>query len=207
MASPAASDPRRVFQRQKEACRAAAAPGYRRRREILQALENLILTHQDAIAEAISLDFGNRSVRETKLMEVFPAVSGLSHARRNLKKWMKPQRRRVSLWFAGAANRVIPQPKGIVGIVSPWNYPLLLAVSPLTSAVAAGNRCMIKMASHSQRLCRLMGQLVSSLIPEDELAILPVCRRGISLPWRSITWCSPVLPVPDRLSWKPQRPI
>jgi coniferyl-aldehyde dehydrogenase len=69
---------------------------------------------------------------------------------------MKPQKRHVALHFAGARNRVIPQPKGVVGIISPWNYPLQLALSPLTCAVAAGNRCMVKMAANSQNLCRLL---------------------------------------------------
>jgi len=171
-------DPGAIFDLQKAACRADPGVPYARRHDALKALEDLLVDNQQAIAEAISLDFGNRSVHETRLLEIFPTVSGLSHARRKLKKWMRPQRRHVSLWFAGASNRVIPQPKGVVGIISPWNYPLQLALSPLTNALAAGNRCMIKMATNSQRLCRLLDRLISEVFPADYVAVLPGVSAG-----------------------------
>jgi coniferyl-aldehyde dehydrogenase len=69
---------------------------------------------------------------------------------------MKPKKRHVSAMFATGKNRLIPQPKGVVGIVVPWNYPLFLAISPLTSAIAAGNRVMIKMAQNSKNLRELL---------------------------------------------------
>lgn len=80
------------------------------RRHALMALEMLLVENQEDIAEAISRDFGHRSLHETKLLEIFPTVSGLANARRCLKKWVKPQHRHVSFWFMGAKNRVIPQP-------------------------------------------------------------------------------------------------
>src|SRR5947207_13487902 len=86
---------------------------------------------------------------------------------------MRPQRRHVSVLFATGSNRVIPQPKGVIGIVSPWNYPLFLTISPLTSVLAAGNRAMIKMASNSQNVCRLLQQKIAEQLPEDLVAILP----------------------------------
>jgi len=162
-----------IFQRQKAAGRRQPFLSLKERRRTLWKLENLLLQNQDAIAHAIRRDFGHRSVHETRLLEIFPAVSGLSDARRRLRKWMKPRRRHVSLLFPGAANRVIPQPKGVVGIVSPWNYPLLLVLGPLTCALAAGNRCMVKMAAHSQGLCRLLRDLIGREIAEDLIAILP----------------------------------
>src|SRR5207247_5774920 len=130
----------------------------------------------DAIADAINCDFGNRCAEESKLLEVFTCVDGIRHTRHKLHKWMKPQRRRVSVLFATGANRLIPQPKGVVGIVSPWNYPLFLTVSPLTSALAAGNRCMIKMATNSSNLCRLLADKFKAVFPEEEVAILPSVR-------------------------------
>jgi coniferyl-aldehyde dehydrogenase len=143
------------------------------RLKTLLKIEKILVKNQDAIADVLCRDFGNRSIQETKLLEIYPTVAGLADARRRLRKWMKPRSRHVSLLFFGARNRVIPQPKGVVGIISPWNYPLQLAFSPLTSALAAGNRCMIKMASHSQGLCRLMRKLLSREIPEERVALLP----------------------------------
>lgn len=112
-----------IFNRQRAVCRDNPYLPVTVRLDALMALETLLVENQEEIAEAICLDFGHRSHHETKLLEIFPTVSGLADARRHLKKWARPQRRHVSLWFTGAGNRVLPQPKGIVGIISPWNYP------------------------------------------------------------------------------------
>ncbi len=164
---------RAVFESQRAAWLARPYLSCQERYDALLALETLLMEHRDAIADAVCQDFGQRSRQETLLLDIFPTVSGLAHARRHLKKWMRPRNRHTSLLFAGARNRVIPQPKGVVGIISPWNYPLQLAFSPLTCALAAGNRCMIKMAARSQRLCRLMAGLVGGVLPQDLVAILP----------------------------------
>ncbi|MGD9331983.1 MAG: coniferyl aldehyde dehydrogenase [Desulfobacterales bacterium] len=169
---------RDVFERQFAASRQGPPLSLEARRDILQKLESVLIAHQDAIAEAISKDFGNRSIHETKILELFPAIDGLRYTRRRLKKWVRPRNRHVGLWFKGARNRVIPQPKGVVGIIAPWNYPLFLVVSPLTSALAAGNRCMIKMAANAQGLCRLMHAILRPVFPEDLLAILPGVSAG-----------------------------
>ena len=169
---------RDIFQRQKAACLEGPPFTLEERRDTLQKLEAVLIEHQDAIAEAISKDFGNRSIQETKILELFPAIDGLRYTRRKLKKWMRPRKRHVALWFKGARNRVIPQPKGVVGIIAPWNYPLFLVVSPLTSALAAGNRCMIKMAANAQGLCRLLHDILAPVFPEDLLAVLPGVAAG-----------------------------
>ncbi len=162
-----------VFKRQRSACLKNPYPNLEQRRTNLLKLEQLLRDNQDAIAEAINQDFSNRSVHETKLLEIFASIDGLKDCRRRLKKWMKPQKRHVSMWFAGAKNRVLPQPKGVVGVVVPWNYPLFLCIGPVTSALAAGNRCMVKMAANSQHLCRLLAKLVGEKFDDDTLAILP----------------------------------
>ncbi|NND29344.1 MAG: coniferyl aldehyde dehydrogenase, partial [Myxococcales bacterium] len=123
-------------------------------------------------------DFGHRCAEESKILEIFPVIDGLRHTRKKLRKWMKPQRRPISWLFATGSNRLIPQPKGVVGIVSPWNYPLFLTLSPLVSVLAAGNRAMIKMASNSQHLCRLLADKFGEVFPEEVIAILPGVRAG-----------------------------
>ncbi len=167
------SPAREIFNRQRAAWLSEPFLSAAVRRDTLTAIEEILVRHEQAIVEAISVDFGNRSFHESRLLEIFPTVTGLRHARKKLAQWMRPRRRPVSLWFLGAQNRVIPQPKGVVGIISPWNYPLQLALSPLTSAIAAGNRCMVKMATHSQNLCRLLDELVSRVVPQELVAILP----------------------------------
>jgi coniferyl-aldehyde dehydrogenase len=168
-----ANEAQRVFALQRAAYLRHPYPSLAERRAALTALERALLGAKDAIAEAIHKDFGHRAAEESLLLELFTCIDGIRHARKKLGKWMKPQRRSVSLLFATGSNRVVPQPKGVIGIVSPWNYPLLLTISPLTSALAAGNRAMIKMAASSQTLCRLLHGRLSAVFPEDQVAVLP----------------------------------
>ena len=162
-----------VFTRQRTATRQQAYPELETRLQNLDKLHKILLENQTAISGAISSDFGNRCPQETRLLEVFGLLGGIAYNRKRLKKWMKPQKRHIGLAYLGGKNTVIPQPKGVVGIVAPWNYPLFLALSPCISALAAGNRCIVKMASNSQTLCRLLDKLVSEVFDEDTLAIIP----------------------------------
>ncbi|WP_321494700.1 coniferyl aldehyde dehydrogenase [uncultured Desulfobacter sp.] len=146
---------------------------YTKRIELLNAMESILIENDQDICKAISRDFGNRSVHETRLLELTPCLTGLRYTRRRLKKWMTPQRRHVSFLFTGGRNRVIPQAKGIVGIVTPWNYPLFLALSPMTSALAAGNRVMVKQAASGQGLCRLLDRLFAEKIPKEYICFAP----------------------------------
>ncbi|QEQ97225.1 aldehyde dehydrogenase family protein [Neptunomonas concharum] len=139
----------------------------------LNTLENLLLENKQEIAIALNKDYGNRSIHETLLAEVFTAVDGIRYAKKNLRKWTKPQKRSHSIWFLGVKNTLIAQPKGVVGVISPWNYPLFLFVSPVTSAFAAGNRCMVKMAKESSNLSKLLKNLVDHYFDTATLAIIP----------------------------------
>jgi coniferyl-aldehyde dehydrogenase len=170
------NEAQRVFALQRAAQLAHPYPSLAERRRHLDLLERVLLDNADAIADAINADFGHRAAEETKMLELFVCLDGIRHTRRKLARWMRPERRHVSVLFATGSNRVIPQPKGVVGIVSPWNYPLLLTVSPLTSVLAAGNRAMVKMASNSQHLCRLLHEKLAAVLPEDTLAVLPGVR-------------------------------
>lgn len=162
-----------VFNTQRSASRATPYPSLEQRLESLTKLENLLRDNQDAIADAICQDYGNRSSQETRMLELFGLLSGIGYTKKRLKKWMKPQKRHVSMAFFGAKNTVIPQPKGVIGIVTPWNYPLFLALSPCISALASGNRCIIKMAANSQTLAKLMDTLISNAFDEEVLAVIP----------------------------------
>ncbi len=170
------NEAQRVFELQRAAYLRHPYPSLEERLNSLKKLERILVDNADAIAGAINRDFTNRCVEETKILEVFGCVDGIRHTRRKLKKWMKPQRRHVSINFVTGSNRVIPQPKGVVGIVSPWNYPLFLTISPLTSILAAGNRAMIKMATNSQHLCAFLHEKIGEEFAEDSVAILPGVR-------------------------------
>src|SRR5262245_3441828 len=170
------NEAQRVFKLQREAYLRHPYPSLEERRENLYKLERILVDNATAIADAISADFGHRALEETLMAELFTSVDGIRDARKRLHKWMRPQKRHVSILFATGSNRVIPQPKGVVGVVAPWNYPLFLTAGPLTSILAAGNRAMVKMATNSQNLCRLLAEKARAVFPEDTLAILPGIR-------------------------------
>jgi coniferyl-aldehyde dehydrogenase len=147
-------------------------PSLEQRLATLNQLLTILKTNEHDIAEAISKDFGNRACQETRLAELFLCIDGIKYARKRLKQWMRPQKRSVSMWFLGASNTVIPQPLGVVGIIVPWNYPLFLCISPLIGALAAGNRCMVKMASNSSHLSQLLQSLFAEQFPQEQLTIV-----------------------------------
>ncbi|MBZ5754117.1 coniferyl aldehyde dehydrogenase [Pseudomonas sp. S5(2021)] len=147
-------------------------PDLEQRLQWLEALHEVIASHQQALVEAISADFGNRSADETLLAEVMPSLHGIRHAKRHLARWMKPSRRRVGLAFQPASARVVYQPLGVVGIIVPWNYPLYLAIGPLVGALAAGNRVMLKMSESAPATGRLLRDLLGQVFAEHEVAVV-----------------------------------
>ena len=163
---------RSLLDAQTQAYYAQGIPSLMQRLASLDALFHILKDNQHAIAEAISADFGHRAHQETQLTELFLCIDGIRYASKHLKKWMRPQKRSTSIWLLGSQNKVIPQPLGVVGIVVPWNYPLFLCISPLIGALAAGNRCMIKMAANSSHLSQLMHRLVSERFSPDALTIV-----------------------------------
>ncbi|HAT7737791.1 TPA: aldehyde dehydrogenase family protein [Vibrio vulnificus] len=146
-------------------------PTYQKRLENLNKLESLIKAHQAEIIYAIEQDFGTRSISETGLLELFTSIETIRDAKKQLKKWMKPSHRHTSVWFFPAKNRVVPQPLGVVGVIVPWNYPLMLTIGPLVAALAAGNRVMLKMSQNSPHLAQLLVELFEAQFNRDEVAI------------------------------------
>ncbi|MFZ5558137.1 MAG: coniferyl aldehyde dehydrogenase [Pseudomonadota bacterium] len=157
---------------QRRAFDADPYPAAARRREHLTALERALRAHAEAIARAIDSDFGGRSVHETRLLELFPSLEAVRHARRHLRRWMKPERRPVSIWFLPGANRVLRQPLGVAGIIVPWNYPLYLAIGPLAGALAAGNRVMIKMSEFTPRTGAAVAAMLRDAFPDHHVAVV-----------------------------------
>ena len=157
------------------------------RLEALATLESLLQQNADALAQAIDRDFRSRAHAETRLLEIFPSLEAIRHARRNLARWMRPQRAATSLWFRPGTSRLIPQPLGVVGIVVPWNYPVYLAIGPLVSALAAGNRCLVKMSEAAPATGSLLARLVAERFSPEVLAVVnggaDLAREFVALPF------------------------
>ena len=161
-----------TFEAMRAAHQADMLPAWPVRRDRLMRLKRLVMDNRDAIAQAVSADFGNRSRQETDLLEIFPSVDGIKHALSHGKRWMRVQRRGVSLWFRPASTRLIPQPLGVAGIVVPWNYPIYLTIGPLVSALAAGNRAMVKLSEYTPRFSALFADLIERNFAADEVRVI-----------------------------------
>ncbi len=155
---------------QRKAYLADPVPDLAQRTADLRQLQQFVRDYKDVLCDAINADYGHRSRHETMLAEIFPAIDGIDHVIKQLRGWMKPQKRAVDLRnFFGASNRVIPQPLGVVGVIVPWNFPLNLSIVPLTYIFAAGNRAMVKMSENSRHLARFLIEHMPAYFPSDKL--------------------------------------
>jgi coniferyl-aldehyde dehydrogenase len=158
------------FERQRSAYLADPAPSYQERVRDLRAMHRLLVENRDALVEAVNRDYGSRSRFETLFAECFLNQEGILDAIKHLKKWMKPQKRRLDVTqYPLASARVVPQPVGVVGVVVPWNFPISMAFAPLTGIIAAGNRAMVKMSENSNHVARLLMKISPRYLPEDKL--------------------------------------
>ncbi|HCK85087.1 MAG TPA: coniferyl aldehyde dehydrogenase [Hyphomonadaceae bacterium] len=160
---------------QKQANLARGAPDTRTRKGRLTRAIDLLLNHRDELVAALSADFGARSPDMSMLTDIAAAVAPLKNARANLETWMRPQARKVTpaaLGLLGAKAQVRYQPKGVVGVMTPWNFPVQLSFDAIAGAFAAGNRVMLKPSEYSPATSALMGQLIDLYFDEDELAVV-----------------------------------
>ncbi len=163
---------RRLFDLQHAASRQGPPADLPLRRDRLERLRAVVAGNEAAFARAISDDFGTRSRAETELLEIVPTVSAIRHARKNVARWMRPERRWVDPLFQPASAHVRYEPLGVIGIISPWNYPLQLAFSPLVDALAAGNRAMVKPSELTPAFSELLGRAVAQRFDEAEVAVV-----------------------------------
>ena len=163
-----------VLERQRQAHIKDGPPSIEKRIEWLDRSIALLVGHKEAIADALREDFGHRSVHATLLTDVSGSISPLKHAKENLKGWMKREKRKVSpalLGLFGAKAYIEYQPKGVVGVISPWNFPFNLTFTPLAGIFAAGNRVMIKPSEFTPRSSELMERMFRSAFDETEVAV------------------------------------
>ena len=134
-----------------------------------------LIEHQDQIAEVISEDFNHRSNVSSMLTDVSSSITSLKLAKKNVKKWMKSEKRKVSpaiLGLLGAKLRIEYQPLGTVGVISPWNFPVTLTFGPLGSIFAAGNRVMIKPSEFTPKTSDLMKKMFEKNFSSEEVAVV-----------------------------------
>ena len=161
-----------LLREQRAACLRAPYPPWEQRAAHLKALRDVLLDNRDMLADAMHADFGNRAKEEILLAEFLLVKEEIDGALRHGKRWMKAQRRATNKWLLPARAKVVPQPLGVVGIIVPWNYPVLLAAGPLISALTAGNRAIIKMSELTPRTSLLFEQLIAQTFARDHVAVV-----------------------------------
>jgi coniferyl-aldehyde dehydrogenase len=161
-----------LLQRMQDAQTREGSPNLKERLRRLDRLERALLDHESAIASAMREDFGSKSKAEVRISEIYLVVNGIRHAKAHVREWMEPEAREVPWPMLPADAEVIPQPVGVVGIVSPWNYPINLALLPLVGALAAGNRAILKPSEIVPRTSRILADLVRVAFEPDVVTVV-----------------------------------
>ncbi|GJH29988.1 coniferyl aldehyde dehydrogenase [Caballeronia novacaledonica] len=147
-------------------------PDIGRRRRQLARLRGAVLAYRHEIETAISADFGNRSRHETGIMELTGIIQAINYLSRKLPHYMKRERRHVGFVYRTGQAYVEYQPKGIIGVMAPWNYPVSLTMIPLATALAAGNRVMLKPSELTPRTSDVISRMLTEVFAPEEVAVV-----------------------------------
>ncbi len=161
-----------ILEAQRRAFAEAGAPDLAARRATLLKFKTAIRAKQGDFIRAAAADFGRRAAEETIILDLGPVVQSINHMRRHLRRWMRPELRPVPVTLWPGRARVIRQPKGVVGIMAPWNYPYGLSLLPLATALAAGNRAMLKPSELAPESARAMASMLAGCFAPEEVAVV-----------------------------------
>lgn len=162
---------RQVFSQQRQCFQKAPYPELAQRKENLRRLRDKLLQWQDQLCDTVSEDFEGRAHAETKMLELLSSRLEIDHTLAHLKRWLKPSRRHTELLFLSNSLKVTYQPKGVVGIIVPWNFPVYLAIGPLAAALGAGNRVILKLSEATPKTNAALKQMLAEIFSSDEVAV------------------------------------
>ena len=162
-----------VLKRQRAAFTAALPEPMSVRRDRIDRAVALLIDYKDEFAKAVSADFGHRSTEQTLMTDIMPSVGALKHAKKHFEGWGRNERRKAMfpLGLLGAKAEVTYQPKGVVGVIAPWNFPVGMVMVPMAGILAAGNRAMIKPSEFTERVAEVFAEAVPKYFAEDEIAV------------------------------------
>ena len=168
----------RVLELQKSLNINEGAPSLELRSDRLDRVVSMVTKYKSEIISALQDDFGNRDPVMSAATEVDSVIGPMMHAKKNLKKWMKTEKRKAAiaplgsaLSLLGAKAEIRYQPKGVVGAISPWNFPLNLALAPLAGILSAGNRVMLKPSELTPASSDLTKLMIEEYFDESEIGV------------------------------------
>ncbi len=180
---------REIFDIQNRAILEEGAPTKESRKAKLKSLKKWILENRQEIHKAVKTDL-SKSSQETDITEVYPLISELNKATKNIGKWMRPTAYPSSLAYLGTSAKVVCEPKGVCLIISPWNYPFMLAVGPLISAIAAGNKIILKPSELTPSTSALISRMTTELFTSSHVATVEgdveIAQALLALPFNHI---------------------
>ena len=162
---------RALFHAQSANRQRLSVSGWRERSRRLKALAKAILKYQTAIQEALYNDF-RKPIGETDMIEIYPILHEIRHARRNLRDWTRRRKVPTALPFIGSRSYILPEAKGVVLIISPWNFPVNLSIIPLVSAIAAGNTAIVKPSENVPHTALMLEKIISEVFPPEEVVVV-----------------------------------
>jgi coniferyl-aldehyde dehydrogenase len=163
---------RPLFDAQQRASRAHVEVPLALRKDRLLRIKAMLDQHGAALAQAVQADFGVRSPQLTEIADLFVLRTMLSHTLKSLAKWMKPVKVSTPIYLQPSHAYLQRQPLGVVGVIAPWNYPVQLALGPAITALAAGNRVMLKPSELTPQTSALLEKLISKAFKPDELCVV-----------------------------------
>ena len=163
-----------ILARQKAAHIRDGIPSAAKRIEWLDKAIDLLITYNDELVDAMCQDFGHRSKDQSGFTDIAGSIGALKHAKKHVAKWMRPEKRKAEfpLGLLGAKAHIQYQPKGVIGVISPWNFPVNLTFAPLAGVFAAGNRCMIKPSEFTELTSEVMKKAIEQYYDEEEVAVI-----------------------------------
>ena len=160
-----------IMKAQRDGFNANPNPLWAERKNNLVKLGKAIADNEAEFQKVISEDFGNRSYEETTIAETLIIQGGVKHALKHTQRWMRTRSAPTALQFKPSSNKIVPQPLGVIGIISPWNYPLQLAIMPLVGALGAGNRAMIKPSEFTPGLSLFLKKVLGEIFSDEEVHV------------------------------------
>jgi coniferyl-aldehyde dehydrogenase len=161
-----------MLARQRAAFLRDGPPTLKQRRADLAKLKDAILARQAEFVAALDADFGHRSRQESLMLDLGSTVNAINYLHGNLRRFMRPERRHVGAIFRPASAQVVYQPLGVVGVVAPWNFPVSLGLTPLATAIAAGNRVMLKPSEMTPATTELIAAMLAETFHEEQVAVV-----------------------------------
>lgn len=163
-----------ILDRQKSAFLADGPASLETRLKRLDKVIDLLVDNQQALCDALDADYGGRSPRMSRMSEIMGAVNNAKNAKKHVKKWMKPERRKAPfpMNVVGAKTHIRYQAKGVIGNMTPWNVPVGMVFSPMVDMLAAGNRVMVKPSEFNPKTAELIKELVARYFDADEVTVV-----------------------------------